>query len=393
MSITTKHIYLDFYNNNLVTVRAKQYDVLARYINVTCTDHGQKVTLRENDMLAFVRYKKSDGNVCFNSGEILEDGTVNIELTPEMLNVSGKQKVDLIITTANGTNVDDLSGIKNPYDANVSVISTMTFEVIVISAPVNDSEITSTSEFGALNDALVRLNATKIALAELNSSLVEQEAIRQDSELIRAERELDRKRDEAARISAEEARVEAEIARAEAEDARVKAEDDRSAAEEARVEAEIARQDAEVIRAQNELKRRSGESLREIAETARSEAETTRLNEWNELKESINDDVSVAINSIDEKIDKAINGLQTIYFNNTVDDSIGENGDVLMVPLISKYDINEDGYVDYTDLDIINNIDYYTNDEKIMARADVNNDGEVNDLDHDAIYDYIKSNE
>ena len=99
---TTKKISLDFYNNNLVTINAKQLDTAARYVNVTCTDYGKKAVLDPDTMSAFVRYKKSDGHKVFNDAFIQSDGTVQFELTQQMLASEGKQTVDLLIVATPG---------------------------------------------------------------------------------------------------------------------------------------------------------------------------------------------------------------------------------------------------------------------------------------------------
>lgn len=105
---TTKNISLDFYNNNLVTINAKQLDTAARYVNVTCTDYGKKAVLDPDTMSAFVRYKKSDGHKVFNDAFIQSDGTVQFELTQQMLASEGKQDVDLLIVATPGLTASKL---------------------------------------------------------------------------------------------------------------------------------------------------------------------------------------------------------------------------------------------------------------------------------------------
>lgn len=105
---TTKNISLDFYNNNLVTINAKQLDTAARYVNVTCTDYGKKAALNPDTMSAFVRYKKSDGHKVFNDAFIQSDGTVQFELTQQMLASEGKQDVDLLIVATPGLTASKL---------------------------------------------------------------------------------------------------------------------------------------------------------------------------------------------------------------------------------------------------------------------------------------------
>ena len=172
MSVTTKRINLDFYNNNLVTVYAKQLDTDSRIINVTCTDHGKKVTLDAGSMSAFVRYKKSDGNECFNDGQILEDGTIDIVLTQQMLASPGKQDVDVIIAASTGITADDLASARL-YEMGVTLISTMTFHVQVQGSVMKHSNVVSTTEYEALTAALVRLTATEKHIKEVTDNCEE----------------------------------------------------------------------------------------------------------------------------------------------------------------------------------------------------------------------------
>jgi len=168
---TTKKISLDFYNNNYITVNAKQLDTESRYINITCTDYGKKVTLSADTMSVFVRYKKSDGKFAFNDAEILEDGTIDVELTQQMLAVDGKQTVDIIIVAESGLNVESLNDAENIYDLGVTIVSTMTFYVNVEPTAIEHSCVTSVDEFDALLKALARLGATEDTMRTLKSEL------------------------------------------------------------------------------------------------------------------------------------------------------------------------------------------------------------------------------
>ena len=171
MASTKKNIFLDFHINNIVTVNAKQLDTNSRYINVTCTDHGKKVALSADNVSVFIRYKKSDGNVAFNDGSILEDGTVDVLLTQQMLAASGRQKLDLIILATSGLKVDNLATANSLYDLGVTIISTMTFYINVEPTAVEHSRIASTSEFDSLLSGISRLAATEEHMKELGDSL------------------------------------------------------------------------------------------------------------------------------------------------------------------------------------------------------------------------------
>ena len=230
MASTVKKIFLDFHVNNIVTVNAKQLDTNSRYINVTCTDHGKKVALSTDNVSVFVRYKKSDGNVVFNDGDILDDGTVNVLLTQQMLAASGRQQVDIIILATSGLTVNNLATADSFYDLGVTVISTMTFYISVSPTAVEHSRIASISEFDALMNGIARLAATEKQMEELEDSLENAES---------------------ARVSAESSRVSAEKSRASSESARKTAESSRASAETARNNAEQAREAAEQQRAKD----------------------------------------------------------------------------------------------------------------------------------------------
>ena len=76
---TTKKISLDFYNNAVVTINAKQHDSDTRYVNVTCTDYGKKVFI-DSSSAAYARYKNKNGTSFIEPCEVLNDGTVLVTL-------------------------------------------------------------------------------------------------------------------------------------------------------------------------------------------------------------------------------------------------------------------------------------------------------------------------
>lgn len=192
MSLTTKKISLDFYNHNITSIYAKQLDTESRIINVTCTDHGKKVSLDSSKMSVFVRYKKSDENIGFYDGQILDDGTIDIKLTQQMLAVTGKQVADVIIATATGIKAESLADISNLYDLGVTIISVMPFNIITIGTAVENYRIASESEFDALNAGITRLVATEKHLKEVEDILNTNEEIRKTNEENRIEAETQR---------------------------------------------------------------------------------------------------------------------------------------------------------------------------------------------------------
>ncbi len=190
MSITTtKNISLDFYNNNRIIINAKQFDTDARYINITCTDYGKKVTLNPDNMSVFIRYKKSDGNDVLNNGTILEDGTIQMELTQQMLASEGQQSVDVMILAANGLQASSLNDVDEFYKLGVTVISTMTFYINVISTTIDHPTIASSYEYDALINGVASLAAAEKQINDLEEILKENESTRQSNETNRIEAE------------------------------------------------------------------------------------------------------------------------------------------------------------------------------------------------------------
>ncbi len=154
---TTKNISLDFYNNNRVVINAIQYDTESRYINVTCTDYGKKVSLNSSEVSAFIRYKKSDGNDIFNDTTIQDDGTIQILLTQQMLAVTGMQTADLLIVASGNLGIDDISNVDDIFKLGAAVVSTMRFYVNVLPTTVAHENITSTSEYEALVNTMAKV--------------------------------------------------------------------------------------------------------------------------------------------------------------------------------------------------------------------------------------------
>ena len=151
-------INMDFNNIKYILVNAKQYDSKSRYIKITCYDDNKLIKLAKNANSAFIRYSKSDGFGVFNTCEITDDGKIIVELTEQMLAVSGTSIADvMIVDNENGNpTVDDAGSVVVPE--NSSVISTMNFYVNVIENPLDNSQVESTYEFSALNDLLEKAN-------------------------------------------------------------------------------------------------------------------------------------------------------------------------------------------------------------------------------------------
>lgn len=211
-------ISLDFYIRKIITVNAKQLDSDSRVINITCTENGKKFFVDSSTTSAFVRYKKSDGHSVLNQVDILEDGTVNLELSQQMLAVEGRQLVDIMLINKselevytssitvedddNGnvtviekqnTNVSDFSveEILNAISENgIAVLSTMSFYVNTEGVAIDGSEIESSYEYNALIEGLGKMVAVDNRMSTLERTISDNETQRQINETTRQEAEI-----------------------------------------------------------------------------------------------------------------------------------------------------------------------------------------------------------
>ena len=169
-------ISLDINDTTIVSVTAKQYDTGSRFIEATCTENGKKMNIDGEIFKAIVVCNKPDDTVVVNNATILSNGNVLIELTKQMLAVSGKCTCDLMLFDVN-ENID----VNNMTDIGVIktyALSTMPFYVNVIAFAVNNESITSTNEFKTFVDHI----STSISIEK---TLQENEKTRQENEELR----------------------------------------------------------------------------------------------------------------------------------------------------------------------------------------------------------------
>lgn len=213
-------ITLDFSNKNIVAVNAKQHDKQSRYLEINCVNKGQKFDL--SNSYAYIRLKKPDGNAVFNKCSI-ENGNIIVELTEQMLAIAGKAIADILILTVDINDLSDISIVKS------SVLSTMTFNINIVASAIDNSEIESSYEFNALNEALEKIEVdvdkldkiySEIESFQNEASISEQNRVKSENERINAEET--RQENENERKDAEERRVSSEVLRANAEENRVK---------------------------------------------------------------------------------------------------------------------------------------------------------------------------
>lgn len=240
MAQTLIPISLDFYDNKIVCINAKQGDSNSRYVEVTCTDRGKPYILDKTTTVAFIRASKPDGCYVFNNAEITDEGKVLVELTQQLLIASGKCRVDLTlldvevgmhgeadthacelvatddgdgnvvvysVSSSTGEEVDLLNDVvvtTSGYD--YSILSTMEFYINIKDYPVNGTEITSTNEYDALMSGVAEMVVVKEqSIAALNDITTVKDQFN-DEEAQRQLNEEERQTNELERIANEEAR-------------------------------------------------------------------------------------------------------------------------------------------------------------------------------------------
>ena len=136
--MTTKFITLNVWDTDPVRVKVNQGEVNSRFLRAQFIDKNQPLNLEGKTVFFYA--KKPDGNLIFNTCEIIDekDGTVNLAVTSQMSIVAGKMKdCEFQVIDA------DLSKLK---------IKGLIFEI----EPCTDydSAIESTSEFSVLDKSI-----------------------------------------------------------------------------------------------------------------------------------------------------------------------------------------------------------------------------------------------
>ncbi len=203
---TKMKITLDFYNKNIVSVPAKQYDNQSRYIEISCTENGKAFPADKNTMSAYIRYRKPDGLGCFNECEITDEGNILVELTEQMLSVQGKAEADIMLLEKVFTSEEKPTDIEDIYEIHAPVISVMSFYVNIAPTALNHAQIESSYEFNALSNALSQIDYNNKKVEALDKELTENENERKTAETARVNAENSRKSAETERINNENRR-------------------------------------------------------------------------------------------------------------------------------------------------------------------------------------------
>lgn len=177
-----KKIELDFYDNEKITINAKQYDVLSRYIQIVCCNKGKKINIDKNSHTAFFRVKKPDENIVLNNCTINDSGELIVELTDQVLATKGLCLADIVIVNkVNASPPVITDDGKLQFDGSSSIISTMNFYINVISTPYEYALLESLSEFDALENLLDQVYQNYSELSTLLPSVQESAQIAQEA--------------------------------------------------------------------------------------------------------------------------------------------------------------------------------------------------------------------
>ena len=197
-------ITVDFYNNKIIFIRAKQYDKKTRYLIVSCTNNGTFIKFNPEDTICNLKMLTPDNRAIYNEEVINEDGTILVEFTESMLCSAGKGKIELNM-------------LSKDYS---TLISTMTIDIIIEPSVYDNDKVISSDEYNILDKIIIDGKKLILDLTTLETTLEENEEDRQRNEEDRQRNEENRQRDENVRKSNETARQSQETSRENAENLR-----------------------------------------------------------------------------------------------------------------------------------------------------------------------------
>ena len=137
----TQDLILDLNSNAAyTTIGAKQSDNNSRIVKIHIVEDGEDYNLEENGVdAAYFRFRKPDGKAIINPAQINDDNTITIVFTSQTLSAPGRGYGD--VTLMHGS----------------TILSTVSFIVVIMASPQVAQEAVSSNEFGYLqavvNDA------------------------------------------------------------------------------------------------------------------------------------------------------------------------------------------------------------------------------------------------
>lgn len=180
-------ITVDFYNNKIIFIRAKQYDKKTRYLIVSCTNNGTFIKFNPEDTICNLKMLTPDNRAIYNEEVINEDGTILVEFTESMLCSAGKGKIELNM-------------LSKDYS---TLISTMTIDIIIEPSVYDNDKVISSDEYNILDKIIIDGKKLILDLTTLETTLEENEEDRQRNENARKSNETERQSQETSRENAE----------------------------------------------------------------------------------------------------------------------------------------------------------------------------------------------
>lgn len=174
-------VTMDFYNSEIKTIRAKQYDKKSRYIKITCTNKGVPIALDGSITKCYMKMETPDDRGIYNEAKIQSDGTVLVELTETALAHPGKALLEL----------DFVQPLEGKEDG--SLLSTMNLDIVIEKSVYSNDKIIASDEFNALTDLITKEQGRSDSLSELEDSVRKAEEIRVSNETERCNSEEKRK--------------------------------------------------------------------------------------------------------------------------------------------------------------------------------------------------------
>lgn len=135
-------INLDLRTNTHKVLVMKEDDVNSRVIEAVITDNGKPYDL--TNCAVNLKWKKPDGHIVYADTERVDDSTVKVICTDQMLAVAGTAEAEFDITST------------------TAVASTLKFMVSINETVISNSDIESSDEFGALQDIMGHISNESI---------------------------------------------------------------------------------------------------------------------------------------------------------------------------------------------------------------------------------------
>ena len=144
MDTIIKHIILDVSVSKYVSVLVKENDVETRKIVARITDNGKPYSIN-SAIVPRIKCNKADNTKIVDDCKVLASGEIEIEITDQMTACAGQHNCELVLFDSASYNPDTQTG---------KILHTMNFTIKVNESVFEDSEVTSSDEFIALETSI-----------------------------------------------------------------------------------------------------------------------------------------------------------------------------------------------------------------------------------------------